>query len=40
MPIPNDTSPEAEKVLRQVYRTMPFGRRWALLSRAVQESEG
>lgn len=28
MAIPNDTSPEAEAVLREVYRRMPFERKW------------
>ena|SRR5437763_1626973 len=28
---PNDTSPEAEQVLREAYRRMPFARKWRLM---------
>jgi hypothetical protein len=38
MPIPNDTSPEAERVLREVYRTMPLARRWGLLGEMYSDA--
>jgi hypothetical protein len=31
MAIPNDTSPEAERILIGVYRKMPMGKKWLLL---------
>jgi hypothetical protein len=35
---PNDTSPEAEQVLREVYRRMPFARKWRLLGEMYRDA--
>ena len=33
----SDTSPEAERVLREVYRRMPLARKWLLLGEMYQD---
>lgn len=40
MPIPSDTSPEAERVLARVYRGMSPARKWALLGDLYRAGRG
>ena len=35
----NDTSPEAEQVLSDIYRKMPFARKWLLMGEIFQTAK-
>jgi hypothetical protein len=36
---PGDTSPEAERVLREVYRKMPIGQKWLILGEMYRDAQ-